>query len=276
MKRMKHTSEDVAPVSKMTSTVARALAVLDVFSLARPELGLAEIARITNLNKATALRLLNTLVEGRLLTKNLRSGLYRVGSKAIQLSEIAKKSTGFAIQARPYLVALRDKLNETAFASVRIGDDRIDVEQVESTAAMRRVMSLGSPKSLYIGCAGKIMLSVMEEQEIEEYLSRHPLPRDGEYRSSATLLKEISVVRRNGYASSLNKIESAAVASAPVFGPDGILVGTLTVTAPIVHHNGRLHGRMIDVTVREAGKLSAELGAPDVKQTNRTRVLRKK
>ena len=85
------------------STVTRALDVLQAFTYQRPERSLTEIAAATGLHKATAFRLLTTLSARGMTIKDPRTGMYRLGFALIALSEVAKTSTGFVAQARPFM-----------------------------------------------------------------------------------------------------------------------------------------------------------------------------
>ena len=60
--------------------------------------------------------------------KNPATGLYCLGFAVIALSEVAKTSTGFVSQTRPFMRQVRDELNETVYIAVRVGDERISLD----------------------------------------------------------------------------------------------------------------------------------------------------
>ncbi len=133
------------------STVERALDVLRAFTHQQPELSLTDIASATGLHKATVFRLLTTLSRRGMTMKDPRTGLYRLGFGVIALSEVAKASTGFVTQARPFMRRIRDELNETVYIAVRVGDDRINLDQLEGIRDFRRVVAIGKLNALYVG-----------------------------------------------------------------------------------------------------------------------------
>ena len=73
------------------------------------------------MHKAMAFRLLTTLCHRGMATKNQVIGVYRLRFAVMALSEVAKTSTGFVRQARPYMRQIRDDMNETVYIAVRVG-----------------------------------------------------------------------------------------------------------------------------------------------------------
>ncbi|HKZ69362.1 MAG TPA: helix-turn-helix domain-containing protein, partial [Anaerolineales bacterium] len=68
-----------------TQAVLRAVTLLKAFSDSQPELGLADLARTTKLNKTTAFRMLTALESAGLVAKNPETDSYRLGPEVIAL-----------------------------------------------------------------------------------------------------------------------------------------------------------------------------------------------
>src|SRR5579883_1762569 len=218
------------------STVERALDVLHCFTHQRPELSLTEIAEAAGLHKATAFRLLATLCRRGMAMKDARTGLYRLGYGVVALSEVAKSSTGFVTQARPFMRRIRDELNETVYIAVRVGDDRINLDQLEGIRDFRRVVAIGKLNPLYVGSTSHVLLAAMPDEEIRENFARTRFvpPFAGAKVDAQTLWRAVAHVRRHGFAETHNKrIDEGASISAAVHGPDGAVMGALTVSIPI-------------------------------------------
>ena len=247
------------------SAVERALDVLNAFTHRRPELSLTEIAKLAKLHKATAFRLLATLCAGGMAMKNPATGLYRLGFAVIALSEVAKTSTGFVSQARPFMRQLRDELNETVYIAVRAGDQRISLDQLEGLRDIRRVVVIGKPTPLYVGSTSRVLLAAMPDPEIAAYFDRTEFvpPFAGAKVDAPTLWRAIAEIRRDGYAETYNKrIDEGASISAAVRGPADEVLGALTVSIPIGRYTAEVRGRTIEVVTRAARALSRQLGAP--------------
>jgi DNA-binding IclR family transcriptional regulator len=247
------------------STVDRAIDLLDAFSHRTPELSLKEVAAVAGLHKATAFRLVTTLCRRGLLSKHPVTGLYRLGFRLISLAEIAKARTGLVAEALPIMRRVRDQLNETVVLAVRMGDQRIDVEQVEGLQNIRRVLTLGEPKSLYAGAAGKVLLAAMTDAEIEEYLGRTKLiaftlttPI-----TAKAVWAEVAGIRRRGYAEGWDERNSGgAGAAAPIHGPAGDAIGSFSVAVPTMRYTPALKKLTIAAVVDAAAAISRCLGAP--------------
>ena len=184
------------------TAVERALDVLNAFTHQRPELSLMDVAASTKLHKATAFRLLATLCHRGMATKNSATGLYRLGFGVIALSEVAKASTDFVGQSRPFMRQIRDELNETVYIAVRVGDERISLDQLVGLRDVRRVVTIGSPTPLYVGSTSRILLAAMPDDEIAAYFARTEFvpPFPGAKVDAPTLWRAIAEIRRDGYA----------------------------------------------------------------------------
>lgn len=245
------------------STVERALEVLRAFTHQRPELSLTEVAAATGLHKATAFRLLTTLSRGGMTMKDPRSGLYRLGFGVIALSEVAKTSTGFVSQARPFMRQIRDGLNETVYIAVRVGDERINLEQLEGIRDFRRVVTLGKPSALYVGSTSHVILAALSDPEIAAYVERTTFvpPFAGAKVGAQVLWRAVADVRRNGFGETHNKrLDEGASISAAVRGPARDVIGALTVSIPIGRYSGPVRTAAIEAVTSAARALSAQLG----------------
>jgi DNA-binding IclR family transcriptional regulator len=247
------------------SAVERALDVLHAFTHQRPELTLTDVASLTKLHKATAFRLLATLCHRGMTMKNPSTGLYRLGFGVIALSEVAKTSIGFVSQARAYMRQIRDELNETVYIAVRVGYERISLDQVEGLRDIRRVVAIGQATPLYVGSTSRVLLAAMPDDEIAAYFDRTSFvpPFPGAKVDAPTLWRAIAEIRRDGYAETHNKrIEEGASISAAVHGPANEVLGALTVTIPIGRYTSDVRSRAIECVTKIARALSLQLGAP--------------
>lgn len=226
---------------------------------------MTDIAAATRLPKATAFRLLVTLSKAGMVMKNPSTDLYRLGFAVIALSEVAKTSTGFVSQARPFMRQVRDDLNETVYIAVRVGDERISLDQLEGLRDIRRVVAIGKPTPLYVGSTSRVLLAAMPDEEVAAYFSRIEFvpPFPGAKVDAPTLWRAIADIRRNGYAETYNRrIDEGASISAAVRGPANEVLGALTVSIPIGRYTAEVRTRTIEVVTKAAHALSHQIGAP--------------
>lgn len=255
-------TEDVADRYGV-STVERALTVLRAFTHQQPELSLTDIATATGLHKATVFRLLATLSRAGMTMKDPRSGLYRLGFGVIAMAEVAKTSTGFVSQARPFMRQIRDELNETVYIAVRVGDDRINLEQLEGIRDFRRVVTLGKPSPLYVGSTSHVILAALPDEQIAAYIERTTFlpPFPGAKVGPQVLWRAVSDVRRNGFGETHNKrIDEGASISGAVRGPADDVVGALTVSIPIGRYTAGVRAAAVEAVTKAVRALSLQLG----------------
>jgi IclR family acetate operon transcriptional repressor len=255
------------------STVERALGVLRAFTHQQPELSLTDVAAATGLHKATVFRLLATLSRAGMTMKDPRTGMYQLGFGIIALAEVAKTSTGFVTQARPFMRAIRDELNETVYIAVRVGDDRINLEQLEGIRDFRRVVALGKPSPLYVGSTSHVILASLPDDEIAAYIDRTTFvpPFPGATVGPQVLWRAVAGVRRNGFGETHNKrVDEGASISAAVRGPADNVVGVLTVSIPIGRYTAEVRAATVEAVTSAAQALSAQLGGrQELSRSNR-------
>jgi DNA-binding IclR family transcriptional regulator len=94
--------------------LARASAIIDVIAAADDGgVGLSEISKTTTLNKTTAFNLLASLVTLRFVEQDAQSRKYRLGLRCLELGRLVQQRLQVSHLARPILVDLCNKTNET-------------------------------------------------------------------------------------------------------------------------------------------------------------------
>ncbi len=243
--------------------VERVIAILKAFNTAHPELSLPQVEAVTKLPKSTAFRLLDNLIHGDLVARDPATGLYRLGLGLLPLAETAKASFSIVEYALPVMRKIRATLNETSYVSVRIGDHRVDVEQVVGLQELRRVLELGIPKPLYAGSASKVFLASMSDREIEDFLSRIKPKRhsEGTITEPEALWREIAKIRKRGFAQGSAELNTGGIGvAAPIHDPAGQVIGTLGITVPTPRFSDRLgplailHAKHIAASIRSNGR----------------------
>lgn len=247
------------------NVLERAVAILRSFSRERPELTLSEVAKLADLHTSTATRLLSSLMQQGLVLRDVSTGRYSLGLEIIALADVVRAGSGIVGAALSTMVELRDHFNETVVVGALSGDRRIDLEQVPGLQETRRIMKLGEYKPLYAGASGKAILSAFSDDDLDSYIDRTALVplAPGTIIDPAVLRDDILLAREHGYAESQREFKnSEAVAySAPLIGPRGKPVGSLTITMPRSRLNPELRLELCASLVRAAAQVSSNLGA---------------
>src|ERR1700744_6742196 len=106
------------PTRRAVGSVARAMQLLDVLAASDSGLGVNELARRIGVNASTASRLLATLQDSGLVTREPGGGPYRLGLRLLTLADRVLAQQDVRTLARPLLMRLAAETGETATLSL--------------------------------------------------------------------------------------------------------------------------------------------------------------
>ncbi len=238
-------------------SVHRALAILELFSVAQPCLGITEIARALGIHKNTAQCLVRTLARDGFLEQDPGTRKYRLGLKIYEMGvvmagclEINRKSVDPAHR-------LTLKTHLIVRVSVPCHDTAITTLDVYPRTQPFLVRQFGIRFPLYCTAMGKALLAFRSPTEIEEYLAQldffaytpNTITRKDD------LLAELDEIRKRGY--SVNReehIQARAAIGAPIFGSTGRVVAS----AALVGEPGRILGGQTESLARTVMSMASE------------------
>ena len=205
--------------------------ILDSFSLARPELTLAEIRDSTGLPTSTVQRLVGNLVGHGFIDR--ADDRYRIGVRMAYWAAPATRGMEVLDIIGPLLKSLRDSTGETTCFFKAEQHYRVCVAMAETRHALRREMHLGKILPLHAGSAGRVLLAW--DKELMDAVMRDPLESitDSTITSSEDLEAAVKQTRTDGFAITVGEREDGASGlSAPVFDSAAALVGAVTISGP--------------------------------------------
>lgn len=232
-------------------TVERALAILDCFTETNNNFTLTELSNAIGLSPSTTLRLLTTLEKKHYIFRDPSNLRFYLGFRLAQLSNISFANLDVCRVAKPHLEQLHKKYDESMGIYILNNRSRICVERIECTQALRSVVNVGQSQTLTRGASGRILLSYMPQEEIEELLAEDP----------AASPDDLKKVREYGYAVSHGERQAGIVSiAAPVFNAAGNVAAALFVSGPDVRFDQYLTNQLITEVVNTAKKVSFEMG----------------
>lgn len=259
-------SAAAAPADSRTSrTLEKGLRLLGLFDAEHPQWSLRELREATGESKTTVLRLTTTLEGLGYLTRETRSGRFRLGSSIVKLSYVSLSHTELMRIAVPHMRRLSESTGQAVDLAVEIEQDSLmtlyDVAPrlLHSQPAIGRITHPGLTTA-----ASKIFLAFRSEEAWDEVLAQPVRAVTERTITDAERLREqLLRVRQEGVAFDIaeSNVELGGV-GAPVFGPAGRVVAALSVVSPIERFTPSEMTAQADA-VREVGAdLSEELGAP--------------
>lgn len=222
-------SSAAAPAStEFVQSLDRGLAVLRAFDRDRASLTLADAARATGLTRATARRLLHTLVAiGYVSTDGKR---FELTPKVLDLGYAYVSSLHVSEIAHPYMENLSAQVHESVSAAVLDGGEIVYVARVNTQRIMTISLAIGSRLPALWTSMGRAILSGLSDDELDEFLENaniHP-PTPRSLTDRPSLRAEIIAVRAQGFALLDQELEE----------------GVRSVAAPLRDRNGRVLAAM--------------------------------
>lgn len=215
--------------------VARAARLLRLVTGGGGEgLSVAEIARRADLTRPTTHRLLTALRHEGLVDQDEATGKWMPGPELYLMGTVAASRYDITGMARDIVRSLAVRTEESAFLSVRRGDEAVCLLREEGSFPIRSfVLSEGTRFPLGVASAGLVMLSFLPSHDVDAYLQRHPeLPeRWGAAHGEPRLRARLRETKERGYA--LNPgliVEGSYGLGAAVFTREGHPQWALSLT----------------------------------------------
>lgn len=251
-----------AEPSQSIRSVERALDVLLLFTSAKSEMGITDIAQALDLSKSTVHRLLTALQNKGFVRQNPENQRYGLGLALLHLGQLVGDRLDLKQLARPIMNQLQEETEETVNLNIVQDGHRVCVEKVESRHDVRHFVDIGRSMPLYAGASGKVIMAYMDEHEVENVVAAGLRSYTGQTITDAAVLgKELQRIRERGYATSLGeRVEGAASVSAPVWDYEGQVVASLTVSGPTFRFTPERVLLFVERLKAAAEQLSQELG----------------
>lgn len=240
-------------------TLAKALAILDVFSQAAPSWRLSEIAEETGLDRSTAHRMLKTMVEFGYLSHRRETKRYELGATILRLALTREAAVATSEYYREILTDLTAATRESSHVSLLAGHQLATIASCQGLRNTRVVVEAGERLDLHATASGLACLAFGPSEGLERALAA-PLALYGP-RTPATpeaLTERIERARHCGYAVADGTFDSEVFGiAAPIFGYEERAVGAVAVATPISRITPDLQTAIARATVSAALRASA-------------------
>jgi DNA-binding IclR family transcriptional regulator len=244
-------------------TTAKALALLDLFSIARPSVGLSDLSRLAGVNKATCHRLLAELAEMGLVEQSGPAREYRIGPAVMRLAALREMTVPTRATALPVLERLAAITGETAHMSLLMAGRLITVAFAYGQAHGVRVMMEGADVLPFHATSSGVAVLAFMETETRDDLVARPLARltDRTPVDPAELHDRIAQAARLGWATTVDTFEADVSSVAlPLFSVDGTVSGALAVAAPTGRMNAQVGAAILPNAIAAAQEIMKAWG----------------
>jgi DNA-binding IclR family transcriptional regulator len=239
-------------------SIERVSAILALFSLERPWLGVSEIARVMGLPKTTVSSLVRTLLEVGFLSQDSETRRYTLGQRLLNLGIIVEDTLEINQKAQGPAKDLAGKTG--LICRVAIWDEdaaliTLDVIPREVEVLARRI---GPRVAAYATSHGRAILAFLPPNELQKYLKRIKFIAFTPFTitSKDELVKELAETRRRGYAvNNQGLVQGRGSIAVPIFQRGGRVLAAIS----LVGSPERIFSQNLTVLVRNVQNAATEI-----------------
>ena len=218
--------------SAHVQSLVRGLAVIRVFDADNPRQTLSEVARRADLTRATARRVLHTLVDLGYVASDGKN--FSLRPKILELGYAYLSSMSLPAVVQPHLEKLTEATHESSSIAVLDGSDIAYVARVAKQRIMTVAISVGTRFPAYATSMGRVILAHLTSAELESYLSstelKHFTPQT--ITDPEALKTELAHIRDQGWALVDQELEEGLRSiAAPIRDQSGRVVAALNLSA---------------------------------------------
>ncbi|MFW6381612.1 MAG: IclR family transcriptional regulator [Bacillota bacterium] len=248
---------------KIIKSIDRALQVLEVFRLDKPEWGVTEISEELNLYKSNVHNILSTLVHRGFVEKNPLTDKYRLSIKMYELGSIVLENLDLRKTALPYIEKISNKFNETVHLGVLDKNEVISIEQKETAQSLKPTVFIGKRAPLYCTAVGKAILAYFSPEKLEEFFNNTELKpyTENTITDPNKLKQELKEIRKQGYAVDRNEHEVGInCIAAPIRDYTGKVIASMSVSGPASRLKEKKVPEIAEEVKQATRQISRELG----------------
>lgn len=215
-------------------SLERGIAVIRSFSADTPSQTLSDVARRTDLTRATARRLLLTLEQLGYVRSDGKA--FELTARVLDIGYSYVSSLNISDIVQPYLEAFSEAVHESSSVSVLQDTDIVYVARVPTKRIMTVAIGLGSRFPAYQTSMGRVLLAELDDDAVRSVFERSDRSRatDRTVTSAEHLLDALSEVRTLGYALVDQELEiGVRSVAAPLRDGSGTAIAAMNVSTHV-------------------------------------------
>lgn len=215
-------------------SLAKAVKLLECFSMERPELGIKELSEMLDIQKSTAHNIADTFKKLGYLSQNPETNKYFLGLGLLKFSYTINNHLGFRNFFLPFMEKISGQTNEVVFLGIPHGGEVLYLECYFPTGSRATRNILGERAHMHCTGLGKAMLAFLPEQEQNKYATaRLKKFTERTITTAPLLLEELAQIRNRGYAiDNMEHEHGVTCVAIPVFSAGNQIVAALSTSAP--------------------------------------------
>ena len=248
--------------TNISATALKALKVLDFIGEQRRALSVVEVADGIGADRATAYRMLMTLVQAGYVTRDHSSKNYRLSFKVLSVGRHLLGDDERGIRIMDCLRAISEATGETVHYAALEREQSVLLYRVKGTQRVGVDFQIGDRSALHCTSIGKVLLAYQDVRMVEKLLAQglqkvapQTITQPEAFRA------ELARIRAQAYA--YDDLEFAAdmrCVAVPVFEKGGEVPGGISISGPSSRFDLAMLDRLRAVIAGHAVELSKQLG----------------
>jgi IclR family transcriptional regulator, acetate operon repressor len=196
-------------------------------------LSLKDVSAMSELDKATAHRLLRSLAKYGFVVQD-EHGRYALGSASLALAHAAFQANRLVRRTLPAMRTLHEFSAETINLAERHDLTSVTVHEIASTHQVRYTTRIGTVSPLHLGASSRVTLA-FSAPDVRDAVLGAPLAAmtPDSITDRAALERSLDATRRDGFATSTGeRVPGTNSIAVPLLGSDGYAVGSLAILWP--------------------------------------------
>ena len=246
-----------------TTTVRKALRLLEYLASSTAPIGMSDLARRTSLDKATTHRLLSVLTEAGLVRQDGTDKRYALGLRLAYFGACALDRLDIRHIALPVMTKLMEVTGQTVHLGCLDGAEVVFLNKVEGKESISLRSRVGARAPVHATALGKCCLAFMPLADRQTLLATLPLVK----LTSRTITnlevfeRHLEEVLRLRYAvDDEEHVESICCIAAPIFDSKGYPTAAISITGPTFRITTALVPYLARCVIQAAQEISELLG----------------
>ena len=243
---------------KGAQAALRAVRLLKLFSLEKPDLTLTQLSQGADLNKTTTHRLLRALQSESLVQRNSVTGRYSLGAGLMALGVQALSSSDLRRRARPILKLLARDTGETAQLEVPVEGGMLIIDEVTGRHVVAASGNIGTSWPMHATSSGKAYIA-FDSNVLDSLPDEFPALTKNTITKKEIIKKQSQKKKKKGYSESIDELEPGySCGGTVVYDAVGNIPGALSIGGPTHRINTQKRSELGAVSKRASERLTPE------------------
>lgn len=251
----------ISSVSK-SSTVLRALKVMEVVGENREAVSAADVAQEIGADRSTTYRMLATLEDAGYVVRDESGRKFKLSYKVISLGRnlLAEDEQDELIRAA--LRELASKTNEAVNYSILEGRETVIIMRAKGSHLVSVDFQVGDRAAVHCTSIGKVLLAYQSRAYIEDVIDHGlPLVAKNTITDPDVFRAELQRVRSQGYAIDDGEFaDEMRCIAFPIFESGGKIKGGINFSGPSTRFTYEKLDELRDIALHVVGRLTQQLG----------------